>query len=341
MCLLFFLSSFWIRPIDSLSRSRSPNISRPPAKNFIQIKLPRGYRLPSAQQLKFRGRDVIVDLFSEEFSRGMAVYAEIYGDSAAEKEFLVERFSYDGRSVFLSKRSWGYRCVFGVDPGAGAGTKKITIVYSLEGAARSESFAVPIAEKIYLFRPEPLDLGKYSDVDYKPTPEETAFINRCSEKKTKVFGLTDRDRLGSLLSHPRDQHYITSPFWSKRLIMRYRKKNGRRIRFKDKLNIHKGVDLRGSTGDPVYCMAGGKVVIAEPMYYEGKFIVVDHGNRIFSYYMHLNDVKVEEGDAVQAGDLIGHVGSTGLSTASHLHVSVVMQGIYVDPLSFLALPVRD
>jgi murein DD-endopeptidase len=321
--------------------SRSTDVAKPPAKNFARVKLPSGYRVNSVRRLSFMGRDIAIDLFSGKFALGMAVYAEIYSNSSPEKKLSVEAFSFDGKSVLLTKRSWGYRCLFGIDPARGAGKKKIGIEYSLGGVTQSESFTVQIAEKKFPFNPKPLDLGKYSDVDYRPTPDEAAFINRCTEKKNKVFGRTGQDRLEPALSYPRDRHYITSPFWAKRLIMRYRKKNGKRIRFRNRLNIHKGIDLRGDTGDPVYCMAGGKVVIAEPMYYEGNFIVIDHGDRIFSYYMHLHDLKVKEGDIVRAGDLIGHVGSTGLATGPHLHVSLIIQGVYVNPLSLLSLPVRE
>jgi len=51
--------------------------------------------------------------------------------------------------------------------------------------------------------------------------------------------------------------------------------------------------------------------------------------------MHLDGLAVEEGRTVRAGELIGHVGSTGLSTAAHLHVSVTIDGVYVDPISLM------
>jgi murein DD-endopeptidase MepM/ murein hydrolase activator NlpD len=110
---------------------------------------------------------------------------------------------------------------------------------------------------------------------------------------------------------------------------------GRRVYLKPSVNAHSGVDLRGGKGDPVFAMASGRVVIAEGMYYEGNFIAIDHGSGIFSLYMHLDGLAVEEGRTVRAGELIGHVGSTGLSTAAHLHVSVTIDGVYVDPISLM------
>ncbi len=324
------------------SKSKTISESKPPAKNFTKVKVPFGYRLPPAQGHQFKSQEFNLDLFAAKFAQGMAVYAEIYlRPQAEDKNFEVKRFSFDGSDVLLSKRTWGYRALFAINPETPPGMKKIEIAYSLSGRDRTETFSLNVSRTDYQLSVTALDLGKYSDVDYRPSPEETEFINRCTAKKSKVFKITGADSLGASFSHPRSRHVVTSTFWSKRQIMKYRIVNGKKIRLGDQMNIHKGLDLRGKSGDPVYSMADGVIVIAEPMYYEGNFIVIDHGNRIFSYYMHLKELKVKEGDRIRAGDLIGRVGSTGLSTAPHLHVSLMLQDVYVDPLSLMVLPVRN
>lgn len=325
-----------------LGRGTAPSETRPPAKKFIHVKLPPGYHPPSARCQQLKGREIIVDLFAENFSQGMAVYAELYQNpSAPDADIEVKKFFFDGREIALSKREWGCRALFGINPETSAGTKSVQIVYTSKGQTGTEHFTLPVARSEFHFYPGALDCGKYSDVDYRLTPEELAFINTCAQKKKAVFGRSGQDRLGETYSHPRNRHFITSPFWSKRLIMQYRIKKGRKIRLKDKLNIHRGVDLRGNNGDPVYAMADGRVAIAEPMYYEGNFVVIDHGNRIFSYYMHLSKLTVKEGDVITAGNQVGNVGSTGLSTGAHLHVSLMIQDIPANPLSILMLPVRN
>lgn len=340
--ILLYLAGCAAGQQPALGSSRTVAVSQPPAKHFAEVKLPRGYRPPHARCLRFKGKDIAVDLFAGAFAQGMAVYAEMYRDpSSQEKKFEVRKLFFDGKEIALSKRGWGYRALFGIHPETVPGTRTLQVLYSVDGEARTENISVPVSRTGYKFPPGALDLGRYSDVDYSPTPEELAFINKCAAKKKLVFGRTGPDLLGESFSHPRSSHFVTSPFWSKRHIMQYRKKKGRKIRFKDKLNIHKGIDLRGAAGEPVYSMAEGKVAIAEPMYYEGNFVVIDHGNRIFSYYMHLKDIAVKEGDPVKAGQQVGRVGSTGLSTAAHLHVSFVIQAVNVDPLSILMLPVRN
>jgi murein DD-endopeptidase MepM/ murein hydrolase activator NlpD len=146
--------------------------------------------------------------------------------------------------------------------------------------------------------------------------------------------------LSRKLSHPRGMHYITSSFWKTRKYVRYKTEDGKKIRLKDQVKIHRGLDLRGKSETPVYAMGRGKVVLADKLYYEGNLLIIDHGNAVFTYYMHLHSIIVKPGDIVEAGQIVARVGSSGMSTASHLHVSLVMKGIQVDPLTLLSLPVK-
>jgi hypothetical protein len=337
----FFFVLYSCLSTQLLSMNRTVAGSKPPETHSAEVRLPNGYHLPGIQKLHLQGKDIAIDLFSSGFAQGSAVYAEIYNNPGRDVELSVVRFFFNDKELLFAKRIWGYRSVFGIDPGSVTGNNRMDITYALDKAVRTESFNVPVKKTEYPFNPTPLDLGKYSDVDYKLSPADIAFIEKCSAKKKIAFGRAGSDRLGSSLSHPLEKHAITSPFWAQRLVMQYRKKSGKKIFLKNKLNIHRGLDLRGNTGDPVYSVADGQVVISELMYYEGNFVVVDHGNRMFSYYMHLNDLKVKEGEIVRAGDLLGHVGSSGMSTASHLHFAILLQNIYVDPLSILVLPLRN
>jgi murein DD-endopeptidase len=324
------------------ARSKAPEGSRPPAKHFADVRLPRGYRLPAVQARQFKAHGLVVDLYAMSFSQGMAVYAEAYADPSEPGATLeVQKLLIENRDIPVSKRSWGYRALFGLSPDAAAGNRQLVVEYRSGGARRTATFSVAVAAARFEFYPGALDLGKYSDVDYRPTAEETRFINECAKKKEKAFSRAGSDELNSSPSHPRDYHYVTSPFYAKRNIMRYKKVKHKKIRQKDKLNVHRGIDLRGKTGEPLFALARGKVAIAEPMYYEGNFIVIDHGNRVFSCYMHCDKLNVREGNTVQAGEKIGRIGTTGQSTAAHLHVSVFLQDVPVDPLSVLVLPIRD
>lgn len=84
-------------------------------------------------------------------------------------------------------------------------------------------------------------------------------------------------------------------------------------------SIHRAVDLAAPTGTPVKAANAGKVVLAEELYLTGNAIYIDHGMNLFSQYAHLSKLYVKTGDQVQAGQMIGEVGSTGFSTGPHLH----------------------
>lgn len=342
VCALLLMAAFSSAPSGLYPRSRSLSDSRPPARHFAEVRLPRGFHLPGVRSRQFKGTKIAIDLYALNFSQGMAVYAELYPDPPdSVKTIKIKKILFEDRNIPVSERSWGYRALFGLSPDLAPGNRRLAVEYVADGIHQTAAFSVPVAATRFKFSPQALDLGKYSDVDYFPTPEETRYINECVRKKKKAFSRAGSDALNGSLSHPRDYHYVTSPFYAKRMIMRYRKVKGKKIRHKDKLNVHRGVDLRGKTGEPLFAMARGTIAIAEPMYYEGNFVVIDHGNRIFTCYMHCDRLSVRAGEQVGAGDAVGRVGSTGLSTASHLHVSVFLQDVPVDPLSILVLPVRD
>jgi murein DD-endopeptidase MepM/ murein hydrolase activator NlpD len=100
---------------------------------------------------------------------------------------------------------------------------------------------------------------------------------------------------------------------------------------------HWGLDYRARTGTPVTAMNEGTVLLARFLYYEGNFVVIDHGQDLLTLYLHLSECKVKEGDKVQRGQIIGLSGGTGRATGPHLDIRVRWQGIYLDPARLLQL----
>ncbi len=93
---------------------------------------------------------------------------------------------------------------------------------------------------------------------------------------------------------------------------------------------HEGTDFSAYRGTPVFAPAGGRVVLAEPLVVRGGSIILDHGLGIHTGYYHLSDIKIQPGDEVNAGDLIGEVGTTGRSTGNHLHWDILVGTTWVD-----------
>jgi murein DD-endopeptidase MepM/ murein hydrolase activator NlpD len=97
---------------------------------------------------------------------------------------------------------------------------------------------------------------------------------------------------------------------------------------------HEGTDFNGEVGDAVHATAAGTVVLAEPLYVRGNAVVIDHGWGIYTGYWHLSEIGVTVGQEVMPGDQIGLVGSTGLSTGSHLHWDFWVNGTNVSALQW-------
>lgn len=100
------------------------------------------------------------------------------------------------------------------------------------------------------------------------------------------------------------------------------------------ISYHGGVDYRAETGTPVLAAGRGRVALAEELIVRGKAVIIDHGLGVYSGYYHLSAIAIQAGQEVEQGDLIGKVGSSGLSTGSHLHWEIRVGGIYVDPLQW-------
>jgi hypothetical protein len=100
---------------------------------------------------------------------------------------------------------------------------------------------------------------------------------------------------------------------------------------------HLGLDFRVPSGTPVLAMNDGIVLLARPLYYEGNFVVLDHGQGLLTLYLHLSEFKVKEGDRVKRGQVVGLSGGTGRATGPHLHVAVRWQGTYLDPARLMTL----
>ncbi len=100
--------------------------------------------------------------------------------------------------------------------------------------------------------------------------------------------------------------------------------------------FHTGLDFCGQIGVDIYAAAAGVVVAVEELTVRGNATVIDHGWGVYTAYAHQSEILVETGQKVEAGQLIGKIGSTGRVTGPHLHWEVIVGGMQVDPLQWLA-----
>ncbi|MBY0516880.1 MAG: M23 family metallopeptidase [Bacteriovoracaceae bacterium] len=98
---------------------------------------------------------------------------------------------------------------------------------------------------------------------------------------------------------------------------------------------HLGTDFRAAIGVPVPATNRGRVLFAGDLFYTGGTVIIDHGMDIFSVYGHLSEVKVQEGQVVNRGDIVALSGNTGRSSGPHLHWGVKIHGDYVNGYSLI------
>ena len=100
--------------------------------------------------------------------------------------------------------------------------------------------------------------------------------------------------------------------------------------------MHEGVDMAAPKGTPIYAAKSGRVTTAS---YQkggaGNYVVINHGDGFTSIYMHMTNYIVSKNQYVNAGQVIGYVGSTGISTGNHLHFGIAYKGTYKNPMSYI------
>ncbi len=101
-------------------------------------------------------------------------------------------------------------------------------------------------------------------------------------------------------------------------------------------NPHSGADIAAVRGSDVMANGDGEVVLAKDLYFNGNTVIIDHGLGLLSLYCHLDRIDVKAGQRIRAGEQLGIVGATGRVTGPHLHWSISLNNVRVDPLLFLS-----
>jgi murein DD-endopeptidase MepM/ murein hydrolase activator NlpD len=186
--------------------------------------------------------------------------------------------------------------------------------YTLEflSAAGAVLHSVPVGVRDARFLRQNIVLGKET-AELKPSPDELETVKKFRET------VTDLRYWAEPFAAP-VPGCRSSPYGVQRLY------NG-----KPSGNFHSGLDQRGAAGSPIRAIAGGAVRLVRQWNLHGNTVAIDHGQGVASIYLHMSRFAVAEGSAVKQGDVIGYVGSTGRSTAPHLHWSLYVNGVAVNP----------
>ena len=102
--------------------------------------------------------------------------------------------------------------------------------------------------------------------------------------------------------------------------------NGKKGRF------HNGHDIAAEIGTEIVAPSAGKIMLTGDYYYNGRFVMINHGNNLISMFLHMDNISVSKNQIVKKGQKLGTIGNTGLSTGPHLHWTVIANNEYIDPI---------
>lgn len=158
----------------------------------------------------------------------------------------------------------------------------------------------------------------------KPNPKNQARIKQERDEANKIYA-----------------NYTKGIYWDKPFIYPMESKitsefGNARLFNQEIKSYHSGTDFRAAIGTPIYASNSGRVVIAKDRFLAGQSVVIDHGEGIFSMYYHCSEIKVKVGDRVERGELIALSGNSGRVSGPHLHFGILVRGVQIDPLDFIA-----
>ncbi len=177
----------------------------------------------------------------------------------------------------------------------------------------------------------------YFPVEPRTFPSTRIRISAGASSDPAVEARIARERMiiRSALASSGDIWYPREPFGWPRPPERTSPFGQRRMFNGEVRSRHLGLDLRGRRGTPVRAPADGRVLLTGNFYFQGNAVYVDHGLGLVTAYFHFSSTAVREGEVVRKGQVLGRVGSTGRSTAPHLHWSAYVAGENIDPESLV------
>ncbi|NJN82349.1 MAG: peptidoglycan DD-metalloendopeptidase family protein [Caldilineaceae bacterium] len=200
---------------------------------------------------------------------------------------------------------------------------EFALTYTTSGGIPvTRSWQIPVVEGPYDSQEIVLPDDKGDLLDPTVVQEELAKLTNVWSQVSPTLQIWDR------FARPIAEEYATtSPFGTRRSY------NGGPY-----ASYHAGQDFGAPEGALVLAPAAGVVVLAEALAVRGNAVVIDHGLGVFTGYWHQSQLNVAVGQSVAPGDVLGLVGTTGLSTGNHLHWELRIFGVGVDPMQFLEEP---
>lgn len=174
---------------------------------------------------------------------------------------------------------------------------------------------------------------KRKEEEEKKNQEQSNNSGNSSNNNSNGNNSSDNSSNGSDSSNSGTQGGFTWPLPASHTITSYFGNRGQPT--SGASTYHQGIDIGAPTGTSIVAASSGTVVTASYSAGAGNYIMISHGNSVYTVYMHCSQLLVSAGQTVSKGEKIALVGSTGISTGPHLHFGVSVNGSYVDPLNYV------
>lgn len=235
---------------------------------------------------------------------------------------VAVRGEWLGQAVVFFQPSPGiWQGLAPIDLSVSAGRYTLQVTASMpDGTQRAQPYAMTVARRVFPTR--------------RITVEE-----RFATPPEDVLPRIERERKATeaVFARPFDVPLWTAPFirpvpgdatssFGRRSIV-----NG------EARSPHSGTDFQAPDGTPLESPNRGRVALVGDQYFSGRTLIIDHGAGVYSYFAHLSEIAVAEGDAVERGQVVARTGSTGRVTGPHLHWTLRIGRARVDPLSLIAI----
>jgi len=239
---------------------------------------------------------------------GVAVLAT--GTQASAAEFRDER-------VMLAEYQGAQYAIVGIPLDARLGNHEVNLK-TADGSTTALSFS--ITDKQYVEQ----RLTITNERQVNPNTEDMVRINRESAEMNQAFASWDETLEPVMQMRAPTEGPRSSSFGLRRF-------------FNDQPRApHSGMDIAAPEGTPIYAPAPGVIRATGNYFFNGNTIILDHGHGLITLYCHMNTIDVTPGTRVEAGEQIGKVGQTGRVTGPHLHWSINLNNVRVDPALFIA-----
>ena len=270
---------------------------------------------------KFLFANVNVELSSEDIANAQTILVKFKAD---QNEPKIDRIyaAYEGvRYPFYRDKFSKGRSFYALVP---------TSYYSKVKQTKMVIVYIENGEKFYITYPVSIHEGDYKSEKLKVAPSRAKISlknkRRIAKEQKEAMKIYHTNTQKLYIKHPLAypmKSKITSAFGNKRLFNGMLK------------SYHSGTDFRAKKGTPIRAVGAGRVVLVKKRFFAGNSVIIDHGEGIYTGYYHMSHFKVHKGQLVHKGEILGLAGATGRVTGPHLHFSVRVNGVQVDPIQFL------